>query len=86
MIYTFKVCNNKNKDSKMAKRGNKNAAGPHKKTASFVVGGFVSGMLHAPKHNQRSMIAYASKSTAGLRAYKVGAAVRKASGVNLFLK
>jgi hypothetical protein len=72
--------------AKGAKSGNKNAVGSHKKTASFVVGGFVSGMMHAPKHNQKSMVAYANKSTAGLRAYKVGATVRKVSGMNLFLK
>jgi hypothetical protein len=70
----------------MAKRGNKNAAGPHRKKASFIVGGLVSGIMHAPKHNLAATAMYAKKSTAGLRAYKVGSTIRKMSGANLFLK
>lgn len=69
-----------------AKNGNKNAVGPHKKTKAYVLGGFVSGIMHAPRHNAGAMSMYANKSTAGLKAYKVGATVRKVSGMNLFLK
>lgn len=69
-----------------AKHGNKNAAGSHKKSGAYMLGGFVSGIIHSPKHNEKAMSMYAKKSSAGLKAYKIGATIRKASGANLFLK
>ncbi len=54
MINTFKVCNNnKNKDSKMAKYGNKNAAGPHNRFGARA--GAISGLIGAKQVFQGAM-------------------------------